>query len=79
MSAIKVPALKPGDSIGLVSPAGAVKAEQVEEALDLLRGQGFKYRLGPHAFSDHGLTSATVRQRVNDLISFVKDPKIKVI
>lgn len=79
MTVIKVPALKPGDLIGLISPAGVVKAEQVEEALDFLRGQGFKYRLSPHAFSDNGLTSATVRQRVNDLVSFVKDPQIKVI
>lgn len=79
MSVIKVPALRPGDLIGLISPAGVVKAEQVEESLNILRGQGFKYRLGPHAFSENGLTSATVRQRVNDLVTFVKDPRIKVI
>lgn len=79
MKLLKVPALHRGDTIGLVSPAGVVKKEQVESALAFLKQQGFSYRLGKYAFSDHGLTSAKAQQRSKDLLNFVENPKIKAI
>jgi muramoyltetrapeptide carboxypeptidase len=79
MKLAKVSALRPGDVIGLLSPAGAVKKEQVENALFFLERQGVTYRLGKHTFSDYGLTSAPLQQRIDDLLEFLKDPQVKVL
>jgi muramoyltetrapeptide carboxypeptidase len=76
---IRVPGLNPGDSIGLVSPAGVVKPEQVETGLKYLEENGFFYQLGKHVFSNNNLTSAPVQHRIADLVNFLKDPNIKVI
>ncbi len=75
----QVKPLKPGDLVGLVSPAAPVKPEQVEEGLKTLAQLGFRYRLSAHAFSDHGLTAAPVEQRLGDIYQFLEDKEVQAI
>jgi muramoyltetrapeptide carboxypeptidase len=76
---LRVPALNPGDKIGLVSPAGVVEPGQVENGLKYLEQHGFFYKFGKYVFSDNKLTSAPVKQRIADVVHFLKNPEIKVI
>ncbi|RMI04833.1 MAG: LD-carboxypeptidase [Calditrichaeota bacterium] len=76
---MSLPVLNPGDAIGLVSPAGAVRREQVQPGIDYLTSLGYICKLGQHAFSDNGLTSAPVERRLEDLHTFVADEEVKVI
>ncbi len=79
---IKPPRLKPGDTIGIVSPswggAGAFP-HRVEQGIRQLEGMGFKVRLAPHALGQHGYVSATPEHRASDLHTLFADPQVKAI
>jgi muramoyltetrapeptide carboxypeptidase len=42
-------ALRPGDAVALVSPAGPVAPEKIESAVQVLQGWGLRPRVYPHA------------------------------
>lgn len=75
----KLHAILPGDKIGLISPAGAVKEEQIQKGLDTLTKYNIQYEFGKHAFSDHGIVSATVKDRLDDINHFLKQEDIKAL
>ena len=79
---IKPPRLKPGDTIGIVSPswggAGAYP-HRVEQGIRQIEALGFKARLAPHALGQHGFVSATPEQRASDLHSMFADPEVNAI
>ncbi len=67
-------ALKPGDLIRIVSPAGKVKEEHVLPAVDWLTGQGYRVELGRHVFSTHYQFAGTDSRRLEDLQQALDDP-----
>ncbi len=79
---IKPPRLKPGDTIGIVSPswggAGAFP-HRVEQGIRQLEALGFKVKLAPHALGQHGFVSGTPEQRASDLHTMFADPQVKAI
>ncbi len=79
---IKPPRLKPGDTIGIVSPswggAGAFP-HRVEQGIRQLEALGFKVKLAPHALGQHGFVSGTPEQRASDLHAMFADPQVKAI
>jgi len=79
---IKPPRLKPGDTIGIVSPswggAGAFP-HRVEQGIRQLEAMGFKAKLAPHAMGQHGFVSATPENRASDLHVLFTDPQVKAI
>lgn len=75
----KLPAIFPGDKVGLVSPAGPVKKEQIQNSLDILDELGIQYEFGKHAFSDKGIVSASVQNRLADINHFLKREDIKAV
>jgi muramoyltetrapeptide carboxypeptidase len=75
----KLPAVFPGDKVGLVSPAGPVKKEQIQNSLDILNQFKIEYEFGKHAFSDKGMVSASVKNRLDDINHFLKREDIKAI
>ena len=46
--------LKKGDKIAICSPAGKIKPEIVNKAAAVLRGQGYRVEIMPHAFGADG-------------------------
>ena len=75
----KLPAILPGDKVGLVSPAGPAKKEHIQKGLGILTQLNIKYEFGKHAFSDKGMVSASVKDRIADIDYFLKREEIKAI
>lgn len=76
---MKVLPLKKDDAIGFISPAGPLKPESVDPALQRLTDLGYRCRLGQYAFDDHGIVSSTVEHRLADIHSFLENPEIRAI
>lgn len=79
---ILAPALKPGDTIGIVSPSwfgGETFVPRAQRGLAQLKRLGFQVRVGQHAFNNHGHVSDTAENRVADLHAMVADPEVKMI
>lgn len=76
---ITPPALVNGDTIAIVSPAGATNSENVHHAAEALKLHGFKVRIYPHALGRHGSYSGTYADRLKDLTDALLDPEVKAI
>ena len=79
---IKPPRLKPGDTIGIVSPSwgGAGRfPHRTERGVACLEAQDYKVKMGKHALNQHGAVSDTAENRVADLHAMFKDRKVKAI
>jgi muramoyltetrapeptide carboxypeptidase len=76
-SLIRPPALKPGATLAVVSPASTPKAELVQAGIDCLQQLGYNTRLYPHAL-DHGplYYAGMVEQRAADLMAAFTDREI---
>jgi muramoyltetrapeptide carboxypeptidase len=73
------PALKKGDKIRIVSPAGKVKEKFVLPAVDWLRKQGYHVELGKHVFATQYQFAGTDQQRLEDLQTALDDPETSAI
>jgi muramoyltetrapeptide carboxypeptidase len=74
---LKPPALRPGATLAVVSPASAAKAELVHAGIARLNELGYRTVLMPHALTRGPLYYAgTIEQRVGDLMAAFADPAI---
>lgn len=73
------PHLSPGDKVAILSPAGKVDRLVVERGAELLRQQGFKVRIGRHAFDETGVFAGTDSDRAADMQKALDDKSIKAI
>ena len=71
--------LQKGDKIAFCSPAGAVKAVYVEEAVEALGKQGWEAIIMPHALGKNGHYSGTADERFDDLEKAFTDPDVRAI
>lgn len=71
--------LKPGDKIAIVSPAGNIKSNLVYEAADVLRREGYRVEIMPHALGKWGHYSGTPDERYSDLAAAFRDPEVRAI
>lgn len=70
-------ALKPGDTIGLVAPAGIVYEEKEFERMEkILDGFGLKVKFGEHVRNRHVYFSGTDLQRAEDLNRMFADETV---
>lgn len=76
---IRPSALKPGDSIGICSPARKIPKEDIESALKKIEENGFYPVLGKNMFNEHHQFSGTDDERAEDLQVMLDDPNIKAI
>ncbi len=75
---IRPPRLRPGDTLGIVSPSASVRGERdrVERGLEVLASLGFRPRLGRHAWDEwHGLAGRH-EDRAADLNRMFADPEV---
>lgn len=71
--------LKSGATLGISAPAGAVKREKLETAIEHLRERGFKIKLSEHVFGKYGFLSATDEIRAAEFSALFSDPEIDLI
>jgi muramoyltetrapeptide carboxypeptidase len=71
--------LKPGDKVGIVSPARFVTESDIEAGIQLLTHEGYEVVLGNHLFAREHQFAGSDRQRADDLQSFLDNPSIKAI
>src|SRR5690554_3456953 len=66
-------ALKKGDKLRIVSPAGKIKEEHVLPAVHWLEGEGYQVELGRYVFANHFQFAGTDKQRLEDLQDALSD------
>lgn len=71
--------LKKGDKIAVCSPAGKIKPEIVNDAVRVLRDQGYRVEIMPHALGEFGNYSGTADERYADLRDAFGDPEVRLI
>lgn len=79
-SLLRPKALRRGEVIGLVAPAGALwKPERVEACVRYLEGHGYRVEVGAHALGNDGAFAGTDDQRLADLNGMLRDPRIRAV
>ena len=76
---VKPPALRPGDTVGVVAPAAAVDRDYLERGVRVLNAMGYRVRVSPHALDRAGVLAGIDRDRVAELTAFFADPSIQAI
>lgn len=78
MDLVRPKALKRGDTLGIVAPAGPVTDRpRWEAAVRRLEGEGFRLKVFPGVLGEpHGYLAATDRQRRADLHAAFEDPGV---
>lgn len=73
------PFLQAGDKVALVSPAGAIEAEYIRDAVEILRGWSLNPVTGTHVCERHGYFAGSDEQRMEDMQWALDDEDIRAI
>jgi muramoyltetrapeptide carboxypeptidase len=73
------PYLKPGDTIGITSPAGYITIEQIQPSIKLIESWGFKIAIGKTIGKRDYSMGGTDDERRDDLQQMLDEPNIKAI
>lgn len=74
------PRLRPGQVIGLVSPASPPRSSaHLEQAVRYLEARGYRVQLGRHVEARHGFSAGTDEQRAEDFNAMLRDPRVNAI
>jgi len=76
---IKPPGLRPGDLIGVISPAGPVDEPELKPDLELLESFGFSIHIAPHVYDRHDYLAGDDAARLSDFHTMFQDREIKAI
>jgi len=79
MNIIKPPALKTGDTIGIVAAASNIKPELLEQGCRELEGLGFKTFFRPDITSSFRYFAGTCERRLGEFLEMLKSPGIHAI
>lgn len=75
----KPKALKPGDTVRIVSPASPTTPESTAEGIRLLESAGLTVTLGDHVYARDGYLAGSDQQRAADLKAAFEDPSVDAI
>jgi len=78
-SILRPAALKEGDVVGVVAPAGPVDREQLATGLEVIRSMGFQPLLGKHVHARSRFMAGPDKARAQDLMNMFKNPKVRAI
>jgi muramoyltetrapeptide carboxypeptidase len=76
---LKAPALRPGDTIRFVAPAGPPDKDRVLKCVHLLEQKGFKVDLPKNLFRKNGYLAGTDEERATELNAAIRDPNIAAV
>jgi len=72
-------ALRPGDLIGVMAPAGPVDEERLRRGTAELEGLGFAVRLSEGILERRGFTAGSVDDRLDQLHELFEDPEVAAV
>lgn len=72
-------ALKAGDTLGLVAPAGPLDRPRIERAISALEAQGYSIKTYRDIFQTYGYLAGTDRVRVAELNEAFADPQVSAV
>ena len=75
----KPPALRPGDTVGVVAPAAAVDRSHLERGVGVIASMGYRVKVSRHALDRAGILAGRDRDRAAELAAFFADPGVKAI
>jgi len=79
-ASLKAPRLQPGDTVGIISPAGATyQQENLAIVEDAMRGLGLIPNVAPHALERYGYLAGSDSDRASDINAFFADPAIAAL
>ena len=78
-SLLRPPALKEGEVVGVVAPAGPVDKEQLQAGLEVICEMGFKPLLGKHIHARSGFLAGPDKGRAQDLMDMLRNPEVRAI
>lgn len=73
------PFLKPGDTIGIVSPAGKIKKEHIDRGKKIFESWGLNVIIGKNALNKYFSFAGNDEQRANDFQTMLNNKKVKAI
>jgi muramoyltetrapeptide carboxypeptidase len=76
---IKPPALRAGDTVGVVASAAAVEREYLERGVSALAALGYRVKVSQRALARVGILAGNDRERADELMAFFADPEVKAI
>ena len=76
---IRVPALKPGDCIGILSPGSYTSSKDFAGSIELLKANGYRVKIAPSATALYEHFAGTDRKRAADINAFFADDDVKAI
>lgn len=79
LSAKTPPYLKPGDTIGITSPAGFITLEQIQPSILQMQRWGFEIKIGNSIGKRDFTFGGTDAERSSDFQNMLDDPNIKAI
>lgn len=79
MSLVVPPSVPEGGTLRVVSPASAVRPEEIEPTVARLRGLGYRVEFGDHAFDRHAYLAGSDAHRAADLQAAFLDPAVHAV
>ncbi|MDX1709250.1 MAG: LD-carboxypeptidase, partial [Desulfobacterales bacterium] len=76
---IRPPRLKPGDTVGVVAPAGPFDREIFRQGLSALEAMGFRIRVPDEVYDKTGYLAGADAQRARLVNQFFEEPKVQAI
>jgi muramoyltetrapeptide carboxypeptidase len=76
---VKPPALRPGDTIGIVSTSSPCPPEALDRMEAYLRGKGYGVKRSPHVLASRGYLAGSAEDRATDLNTLFADPQVRMI
>lgn len=76
---ITPPYLKKGDIIGIVSPAKRTSEKEINNAIKIIEGWGYKTKTGKHVLKQNHQYGGTDEERAEDLQAMFDDKEVKAI
>lgn len=79
MKTLKAIALKSGDTIGIVAPAGVVDRAALDRGIEMLHSMGYRTLLGRQVLSRKSFFAGSHRARLADFNAMIRNPKVRAI
>ncbi len=76
---IKSSKLSPGDTVGVISPAGPVDRADLTAGLRFLEKAGYRVHVAPHVYDRREYLAGRDEDRLWDLTSVFRNPEIKAV
>lgn len=76
---LKPPALRPGDTVMMVTPASPLDADRLDAVTVLLEKEGYRVRVAPHALDRTNYLAGPDATRAADLTAAFMDPGVQAV